>query len=399
MKRVIFHIDMDSFFASVEQQARPCLRNRPMAVCGKEKSRSIVVASSVQAKEKGVKTGMPAFKVIKLCPNIEFVEPDPVKYKDVSQRVMDIFSRFSPKMEIFSIDEVFLDMSGLVKNIEQIKCSSQKIKKQLKQEIGSFITCSVGVGGNKFLAKLASDKDKPNGLFIINKQNMDSVLLSSKLTDFCGIGFRLKKRLNDLGVDSVKKLRNFPKNRLIEFFGPDRAQKLHNMAIGRDFSELVCHRSKPKSISRAYTLNQSTADKEKISLVLMHLTEKAGQELRKNNLSAGKIQVFLRYSDFSMVSLGKKMNGYCRDSQKFFQTATTILHKVRFAKMVRAVGIRFDDFVPFNRQLPLWPSERKKLKLVPWLDKINDQCGELTIKPAYLLKMKKLKDRAGGFCK
>jgi DNA polymerase-4 len=395
----IFHLDMDSYFASVEQQANPTLRGKPIVVSGKEGSRSVIVASSREAKKLGIKTGMLPFEAKRLCQKIAFVEPDGVKYEFLSRQLVQILKKYTERVEVFSIDEAFLDMTGYVKNREQAAAVAQKIKNQIKQRLGEWVTCSIGIAENKLLAKLASDLKKPDGLFVIDGANREAILREIKLTDFCGLGPRIAERLAKMGIESVEKLRECPVRMLKQEFGNYYGNRLREMSLGIDDSAVTADFEEPevKSVGRSYTLPTNTFDKEEILAVLLHLCEKAGRELRRKQLAAKTIIIYLRYHDFTHAGLRQTLKEPINGGLKIFQVGFEKIKNFRLAKAVRLVGVQASNLSPSTSQMPLWLIERKQRALLPALDKINDTYGELTIKPAFLLKARRLRKKVGGF--
>lgn len=398
-ERVIFHLDMDSYFASAEQQARPYLRGKPVAVSGKEGSRSVIVASSREAKKFGVKTAMLHHEARRLCPGLIFVEGDGTKYEYLTKRLIEILEGYTEKVEVFSIDEAFLDMTGYCQTVEQIIYSARQIKLEIKSKLGEWVTASIGIANNKILAKLASDMNKPDGLFFINEQNLPSVLDRAKLTDFCGIGRGLNARLSALGIDSVVKLREQPLLELIKLFGQCAGRKLYEIVRGIDDSPVLASANfvEVKSVGRSYTLPKNTFNKEEILSVLFHLCEKIGRELRRKDLAGKTVIIYLRYADFTHGGFRKTVSGFINDGLAIFKMGKERLDEYKLPKAVRLVGVHVSNLTRDYRQLPLWISDRKRASLLPALDKINDTFGELTIKPAYLLKLKRLKNKVGGF--
>ena len=397
--RFIFHADMDSFFASVEQQTNASLRGRPIVVSGKEGSRSVIVASSKEAKKLGIKTGMLPFEAKKIFPKIIFVEPDGEKYAFVSRQVMEIFKKYTEMVEVFSVDEAFLDLTGYVKAREQATALALKIKQDIKNQVGEFITCSIGVAENKLLAKLASDLAKPDGLFFIDEENKCAVLDAAKLTDFCGIGRRLEKRLLDFGVDTVLKLREQPLPRLRQMFGDVCGQNLFDIARGVDESPVIPYFEAPevKSVGRSYTLPGNTFNKEEILAVLMHFCEQVGRELRRIELGGRTVVVYLRFGDFTGHCFRHTWREGISDGAALFKFGEGKIRSFRLPRPVRLVGIHVSNLVSETKQQSLWNLDRKKAQLLPYLDEINDKYGALTVKPAALLKLKRLRKKVGGF--
>ena len=244
MSREILHIDMNSYFATVEQQANPRLRGRPIAVLGSKAKRTIIVAASIEAKRFGVKTGTAMSDAKVLCPEIIMVHGEPRKYSHVTKKFIEIFGDYTDKVEIFSIDEAFLDVtktSQLFGGGEQI---AKKIKERIRGEIGEWISCSVGVAPNKFLAKMGSDLKKPDGLVIITEENKDEILLSLPLKDYCGIGRRILARLSLLGIENTADLRAYPEVLLTKEFGLVWGRKLRECRLALIRSQLRIGMSK-----------------------------------------------------------------------------------------------------------------------------------------------------------
>lgn len=397
--RIVLHIDMNSFFASAEQQANPLLRGKAIVVSGKEGTRSVIVAVSKEAKAFGIKTAMLQSEARSRCPHLIFVEPDGEKYDFLHRELVKILKRYTEMVEVFSIDEAFLDLTGYAKNFEDAEKIAKKIKIEIKNNLGECMTCSIGIAENKLLAKLASDMKKPDGLIIISDENKKQILEKIKLTDFCGLGRGYEKRLNDLGIDSVKKLQEYPLENLIEAFGDCAGKRLHDMSFGNDDTPVSSYlfEAEAKSVGRSYTLPQNTFDKTEIFTVLSHLCEKAGRELRRNGLAGRTLVYYLRYDDFTGSALRKTLSNFTNDGLNLFQVGFSLLNSFKLPKPVRLVGVHVSNLTKDSKQLPLWEKDRKQLAVLPFLDKINDTYGELTIKPAFLLKSKRLKKHVGGF--
>ena len=390
---------MNSYFASVEQQANPFLRGKPIVVSGKEDSRTVIVAASVEAKKFGVKTAMNIFEAKKLCPNLYFVQPDPKKYAYVTDSFFEIFKRHTSEVELFSIDEAFLDLTGFANDFKQSEKIAKIIKKQIKNEIGEWIRCSIGISFNRLLAKLASDMKKPDGLIVIEEKDKFKILDSIKVDDLCGIGPRLAKRLEALVLTNLKKVREADKQIMLDEFGPYWGSRLQKMAAGDLNEDIVPYyeQEQMKSASASYTLPQNTFDKNYICQILIQLIEKVCRRLRKNNLRAKTTAYFLRFEDFTHWGERKTWSGYLSDEIRFFEWAKRQMGKLIFPKAVRLIGFQAGNVAENNNQLPLFLKERKKFFLNQSLDKINDTYGERTIFSASMLDAPPLKRRAGGF--
>lgn len=411
---IVLHIDMNSFFASAEQQANPLLRGKPIVVSGKEGTRSVIVAASKEAKSFGIKTAMLPSEARLRCPQLIFVEPDGDKYDYLHRKLVAILKSYTEMVEVFSIDEAFLDLTrapfpqefgkvrgaaGYVKNFSDAENIAKRIKIEIKNNLGECMTCSIGIAENKLLAKLASDLKKPDGLIIISDENKNQILNKIRLTDFCGLGKGYEKKLNDLGIDSVKKLQEYPKEKLVECFGVHAGNRLHDISFGIDKDPVISYlnEAEVKSVGRSYTLPKNTFDKEEIFSVLMRLCEKVGKKLRGKNLAGRTLVYYLRYNDFTGSALRKTLSNSTNSSLKLFQVGFSLLNSFKLNKSVRLVGVHVSKLISDCQQLPLWEKDRKQLALLPFLDKINDTYGELTIKPAFLLKSRRLSKHVGGF--
>lgn len=390
---------MDSYFATLEQQANPFLRGKPVGVSGKEDSRTVIVAASREAKQFGVKTAMSLFEARKLCPQMYLVEGDGPKYRFVTDEFIKIFKRVSSQVEIYSIDEAFLDLTGYVNDFKAARIRALWIKEQLKIKAGEWVTCSIGIAKNKLLAKVASDLNKPNGLVVINDTNLFNIIDKLKLTDFWGLGPRINRRLEAMGIETVKKLRAYPVAELIKEFGLFYGRKLHDMVRGEDVGSVVSDYNEPavKSVSRAYTLDRDTWDKGEIFQVLAHLCYKCGRELRRKKIAGRTLEYYWRYDDFTHAGFRFTLKKKIDDGLELFKIGQVKLIRYDLAKAVRLVGVRVANLEPVSGQQLLFTNERKWQRLGPFLDQINDTYGELTIKSAYLVKKSRLRNKIGGF--
>lgn len=379
---MILHIDMNSYFATVEQQANPLLRGRPIAVSGRPTIHSVVAAASIEAKRLGVKSGMSTFDAKRLCPNLIFIPGDPAKYISTTEKLFNIFSSYSPIIEVFSIDEVFLELLPPKKNLEAAVAIALEIKKRIKESVGDYLTCSVGIAKNKFLAKLASEKKKPDGLTIVTKDNLDQILLSSKLSDFCGIGRQVSARLNALGIYTVLQLRKMPLEMLTATFGNVRGRQLHDMAFGLDQSPLVSEndREAAKSYSHNLTLPKETEDKKYIWATLLRLCEKVGRRMRRDQVLGKSVYVFVRSSTVEGIGGQKMMASYTSDGITIFECARYQIMHDSIPQTVRSVGVGVGNVRPKNLvNGTLLPEARRKEDLVFSMDQVNNQFGENTV--------------------
>lgn len=364
MNTSVMHIDMNSYFATVEQQANPLLRGKPVAVSGRPHINSVIAAASIEAKKFGVKSGMGTWEAKKLCPDLIFIPGDPAKYLATTGKLLKIFKSYSPTVEIFSIDEVFLDMTDMA-DVTEV---ALEIKQRVREEVGEHITCSIGIAANKFLAKLASEKKKPDGLTVVTKDNLDEILLSSRLDDFCGIGRKILRRLQAMGIYTVASLRVIPEEFLTAAFGV-RGKEIKNMAWGIDDSVLVPDYARPeaKSFSHSLTLPKETTDRAYVESVLLYLSEKVARRMRAD-FFCGRV--------IHCNGVQKALTHYTDDGLEIFNVGRQLVT----ALSVRAVyiGVSGLQKKKFTEQ-SLLPEMQKREKIVSALDRTNDRFGENTV--------------------
>ncbi len=354
------HIDMNSYFASVEQQANPLLVGKPIAVSGRPHINSVIAAASIEAKKFGVRSGMSTWEAKRMCPTLIFTPGDPAKYIATTQRLLKIFKAYSPIIEIFSIDEVFLEIAAAADAVGV----ALAIKRRLREEIGRRVTCSIGIAPNKFLAKLASERKKPDGLTVVTPENLDEILLSSALSDFCGIGRQTLKKLQGMGIYTVAQLRTVPVEFLTAAFGV-RGHDLHNMAYGLDNSPLVPDSTAPeaKSFSHSLTLPKETTDRDYIESVLLYLAEKVARRMRADNF-AGRV-VWCN-------SRQKALPYYTDDGQEIFGVAKALLSDVP----IRALYVGIGSLQP---KKAVNKSFFDQDELTAAIDDVNNRFGENTV--------------------
>jgi DNA polymerase-4 len=394
MHRIILHIDMNSYFATVEQQANPYLRGLPVGVRGSKAKRTIIAASSMEAKRLGIKTGFRVHEAQLVCPDIKIVVGEPRKYSDVTRRLVDIFERYTDLVEIFSIDECFLDITKTAKlyggGFIGAQAVAKRIKNDIKSEIGEWLTCSVGVSYNKFLAKLGSDLEKPDGLVVITPNNVLSVLDSVKLTDFCGIASRINRRLGRMGIKTVPQLRVACDRELLREFGI-YGLKLKRWANGVDNTEVVNWRNiqPAKSFSHARTLNKDVIKKSELRAQLYLLCENLGRRMRAEGYFGRTAGVWLRYKSFSGLGQRHKFGRWINDGYDIFKATEAILARFNIKEPVRQIGIWITDVQPQkNVPMVLLSEDKTAEKIVATLDAVNNRYGESVLTRAVVCGMR-----------
>ncbi|RJR25801.1 DNA polymerase IV [Candidatus Microgenomates bacterium] len=400
---IILHLDMDSFFASVEQQANPALAGRPVGII-KGEGRSCIIAASKEAKKIGIKTGTSSYEAKKICPGIALVPSDFDKYYSVTKRFIEICSRYSPDLEVFSIDELFLNVTQTQAFFSGVSGICQKIKEDLKREVGEHITCSIGISYNRLLAKLASPINKPNGVFAITPENRDKVLFKAKLSDVCGLGHRLEKKLFSMGITNFKSLREIPIENLKIGVGPFWAKELKKLSCGEDDSFLtrVGEISKAKSVSRTFTLYENTKEVDLIKATLRNLCEEAAFKAREMKMAGRMVGLSVRGELANGERTGdgrhKTVRYFLDKGSDLFEIVWELFLKMKWPGSVRFLGVWMGLLADKKiLTLSLFPEEQKKEKLTWAMDKVNKEFGELTVYPAVLLKGKMIKSEVNGF--
>ena len=283
---------MNSYFASVEQQANPTLRGRPLGVCAYLHKKGCVIAASIEAKRLGMKVGMSLEVAREKVPSAVFVQNDPPKYRAVTSRVFGILHGLTDRVEHYSIDEAFLDLTGWYRDAAEAAWALCKARLRIRDEVGEWLRCSIGIAPTRFLAKTASELEKPNGLVIIDQDNLDEVLAGLDLEDVCGIGPRIRRRLERLGIHSLLEIKRYPVGNLMRAFGKYGLYlwcRLHAM----EFEKITATdgAEPPKSIGHSYCVPDRVNKEGKVLATLIRLTERAGQRLRALDLQAGAVHV------------------------------------------------------------------------------------------------------------
>lgn len=358
--------------------------------------RTCIIASSRQAKVLGIKTGTRSYEALKICPELILVRADFVKYFEISKKFLSICKDYSPFVELFSIDELFMDVTLTSTLFGGVYETIDKIKKRIKEEIGEYITVSIGISHNKLLAKLASGLKKPDGIFEIKKEDLDKVYKDAEFTDICGIGERIKIRLNEIGIYNLLDLRRTSLPYLIAEFGNCEAQFLKNVSLGVDESP-VNNYTNPvdvKSVGRNYCLPRNTYDKKVILQNIYELCEEVCIKLRRLLKKARTVGVYLR-GDINMHGR-KTYSEYFDSGIEMFDHIKNLVNINKFDYIrqigVWASGLEDEKNVP----LSLFDSAKKN-SLMSTIDAINERFGDHTIRKGFLLYAKKLTTVPNGY--
>ncbi|EQB63977.1 MAG: DNA polymerase IV [candidate division Zixibacteria bacterium RBG-1] len=377
--RTILHLDMNAFFAAVEQRTNPHLKGKPVLVCGNPKGRTVIISPSYEARAFGVKTGMNLWEAKKLCKNSILVECNPANYVEVANHLQKLFIQFTPLVEIFSIDECFLDVSGCQRLFGSGRDIALKIKKRVREELD--ITCSVGIGPNKLLAKLGSHLKKPDGLVIIEPEKIQQVLENLPIQELCGIGPRITEKLNKLGVYTCGQLARYPVEILQRMYGIVGLH-LHDIAWGVDDSPVMPYDyvEPAKSVGHSFTLPKDTFDREVAKKYLLQLSEQVARRLRKGNYKGKTVHLIIRIPDFTTLGQQVTIRKFLDEGVEIYHTAVKILDKFNVEAIgVRLLGVSVSNLICGSSQLSLMPEENRRQCLIYAMDKINDKYGEFSV--------------------
>lgn len=395
MNRIILHIDMNSYFASVEQQANPFLRGKPIGITGKDQIRSVVATASIEAKKLGVKTAMSTWEAKNICPSLILWPGDPEKYSDIMHRFNAIYREFTPHIEPFSVDESFLDITEEAEDYFGATYIAQMIRSRLKEELGDHITASIGIAPNKLMAKLACETVKPSGLTVVQSDGVIDLLNRCNLTDLCGIGPRIHARLNTLGIKTFQELRAFPLEDLQREF-KSYGLWLHEASHGRDLSQGVTSDIQEiKSYGHSYTLPQNTTDPMILKRYLFGLADKVGWRMRRDGVVARRVTAHVRFGNFRNHSEQRTCNEPTADGKNLFEVAWNIL-RPHLKSNVRLVGLSASLLSQNPSQPSLFKKERNMQSVLCALDTLQHRYGSGVWKRASTLPIE-FKPRSSGF--
>jgi len=352
-KRVIFHVDMDHFFTAVEERERPEFKGKPVIVGAdpKEgKGRGVVSTCNYEAREFGVKSGMPISRVWKLCPEAVYLPVNYELYKKVSSEIMSILREYADKFEQWGIDEAFLDVTSRVNSYEEAEVLAHQIKTEILEN--ECLTCSVGIGPNKLVAKIASDFQKPDGLTVVKEEDVEKFLAPLRVRKLLWVGRKTEQKLKRIGINTIGDLADCNPAVLTEKFGVMGTQ-LHLMAHGIDRGE-VEERGEVKSISRDVTFEEDTDDFESVLKTLGRLSEEVHKDVSRQNFCFKTVTVKVRYENFETHTHGKTLpfvTDRLQDLQKMVKEL--VQDYLRPYRKIRLVGVRVSNFVSAEKQKKL----------------------------------------------
>jgi DNA polymerase-4 len=366
-------MDMDAFFASVEQASNPNLRGKPVAVIG-AKERTVVVTSSYEARKLGVKTGMSKYEALKVCPFLNVVVGRGRKYSYISKEIVAFLQKITPNVEPYSIDEAFMDISGTGIEADDV---AYMIKSYVKQNFG--ITCSIGAGPNKFIAKMASGIKKPDGYCKVDEKDVLNFVDGFRLKDFWGIGRRLAKRFESMGVFTPADLRALGEGRLRQMFGITGTY-LYKLAPGEYFSIVTPEEPPVKSIGHSLTLPVNIFSREKAANYILQLSDMVSVRARKNRYSGKVIAVTIRYPNMGTVSRMRTIPFFTAATHHIYEEAMIIFDELWTGEDIRLLGISIAGLIPECVSLYNVADGTKKWDdLYGAMDKVNGKYGADTL--------------------
>ena len=382
---MIIHLDMDAFFASVEVRERPELVGLPVVVGGPSKSRGVVAAASYAARKFGIHSAMPMSQATRLCPELICLPGNMPLYVSVSKQIHEIFNRYTPEIEPLSLDEAFLDVKGSLKLFGSATEIAKRIKHDVKKELQLVI--SAGVAPNKFVAKIASDFDKPDGFVVVEEKDMQAFLDPLPVKRIWGVGKKTEQQLHNYGITTIKDLRSQSPRWLIDRFGK-QGDHIYRLANGLDKREVISD-ARAKSISNENTFLEDISNKETLTAYLSHLTEQVAARLREKDRKGKTVNIKIRFHDFTTIVRSKTLSESTHQTEKIWQAVKYLFNAAlplgHVAVRLLGVGVSgFSDET--THQGDLFSEESKYDDLDEITDEINQRFGKLKIHRARKIK-------------
>ncbi|MDH5601157.1 MAG: DNA polymerase IV [Gammaproteobacteria bacterium] len=378
---MIIHLDMDAFFASVEIRENPELVGFPVVVGGPSKTRGVVAAANYAARKYGVYSAMPMVQATRLCPDLRILPVNMALYVSVSKQIHEIFNRYTPEIEPLSLDEAFLDVSGSLKLFGSAAEIAQRIKKEIKDELQLVV--SAGVAPNKFVAKIASDIDKPDGFVVVEENEVQAFLDPLPVKRIWGVGKKTEQQLHNYGITTIKDLRSQTERWLMDRFGK-HGDHIYRLAHGWDKREVISD-VKAKSISNETTFVEDITDKESLIAYLSQLTEQVATRLREKDRKGKTVNIKVRFHDFTTIIRSKTLSEASNQTEKIWQAARALFNSAMKESAMRQPAVRLlgvgvsgfsDEHVV---QGDLFSENAKYDELDEVADEINQRFGKLKI--------------------
>lgn len=391
--RLIFHVDMDAFFVSVEELFDPALKGRPVVVGGQRHERGVVSAASYAARKFGVHSAMPLRTAAKLCPQAVFVDGHPDRYRDYSYRIHAVLNSFSPQVEMASIDEAYLDMSGTERLHGPPLRAAHAL--HIKMKSATQLNCSIGIGASRLMAKVSSAQAKPNGVLWVLPGQEARFLAPLDVAVIPGVGKVMERNLLALGIKKIGDLARLPDSELEERFGKwglALAGKAQGQDAGGWFDTEVGENTAPKSISHEHTYNDDTASPDQLESTLMRLSEMVARRLREASLQARTIQLKLRYQDFTTITRAHTLPSPSQLDNEIFEQVRTLFRKHwKRGAAVRLLGVQASSLngqAGASAQLDLLDGGKQQRwqQALSAADRLRDKYGESSVSLASGMK-------------
>jgi len=374
---VILHVDMDAFFAAVEQLADPRLRGQPVLVCGSPEGRSVVAAASYEARPAGVRAGMPVARARRLCPGAVLVPGDPAKYVSLSLSLLELFKRYSPQVEPFSIDEAFLDLRGTAGDGEAAVRVARALQAEVERKFS--LTCSVGLGPNKLIAKMGSSLMKPRGFARLTQEGFRQRFWPEPAPVLWGVGEETAKALAAIGVRTIGDLAHAPEGLLSRVFGVN-GPRLRWAARGEDESPVVpYHQGIPnRSMGHEHTLDRDESDPDTIEGLVVGLSDRVCRRLRQEGYVGRVVVLKLRLADFTTRLRQRGLADYTDEERSVSRAARALLWANWAGQPLRLMGVTVAGLVKWSGgpPEPLFAEDRQYRRMVGAVDRVRDRFGE-----------------------
>lgn len=385
--RSIIHLDMDAFYPAVEVLDNPELKGKPVIVGG-SRERGVVSSASYEARKFGVHSAQPMATAMRLCPKGIFLPGRMSRYKEVSKQVFEIFYRFTPLVEPLSIDEAFLDVTGSERLLGKPVEIAKKIKQVVFEETG--LTVSAGVAPSKFVAKIASDIDKPDGLTVVPHGKVREFLDPLPVKKMWGVGKKTQEALARLNIRTFRDLRQMPVKVLEQRFGK-HGIKMHQLAKGIDEREVITEHE-AKSVGHEQTFMEDILDLEAVKKEILSLANKVGRRMRRESVTGKTVTLKVKYNDFKQITRAETLQKSTDDGFEIYSTASRLLQKTQVGKRpVRLLGISLSQlsFLGEGEQLSIFgrdESSQKRKRLNVALDSLYEKHGDRSVRPGTLFK-------------
>ena len=369
---------MDAFFASVEVREHPELVGFPVVVGGPSKSRGVVAAANYEARKFGIHSAMPMSQASRLCSDLRILPVNMPLYVSVSKQIHEIFNRYTPEIEPLSLDEAFLDVSGSLKLFGSAAEIAKRIKDDIKQELQLVV--SAGIAPNKFVAKIASDIDKPDGFVVIEENDMQNFLDPLPVKRIWGVGKKTEQQLHNYGITTIKDLRAQSPRWLLDRFGK-QGDHIYRLAKGEDKRNVISD-AKAKSISSENTFVEDISNKDTLLAYLSHLTEQVAARLREKDRKGKTVNIKIRFHDFTTIVRSRSLPESTHQTEKIWQTAKSLFNTALPSGhiAVRLLGVGVSGFKNESAQQDdLFSEDKKHDELDEVTDEINQRFGKLKI--------------------